>query len=123
VITLKPFLRTETAAKTGTAVMSLSNFMATVKVDRALSIHGYSLPPGQTGILLQADKLHPGPPGCAVLALLKLDPFQSTRPANTQSEIIWDPKKVFHLAYPSPQPSASSAAKPKTAEPAQPLGK
>ncbi|HVV71032.1 MAG TPA: hypothetical protein VHI52_05950, partial [Verrucomicrobiae bacterium] len=94
-------LRAWAASRSNVVVLSLSNFMATVVANRALSIHGRSLPGGSTRILLQADNLHPSPPGCAVLSLLMLDAFQTTRAPGTANEIIWDSKQVFRTAYAS----------------------
>ena len=93
------------AAHANVVVVPLSNFMATVVGNRALSIHGTSLPEGKTGILLQPDRLHPSPPGCAVLTLLMLDSLASNR--RILNEVRWDPKEVFRLAYTSNQPVAS----------------
>jgi len=95
-------------------VLPLSNFMATVAANRPLMVHGYPLPQGRTAILLQDDRLHPSPPGCAVLALLSLDAFQSQRPAITSSEVRWDPKEVFRIAYSTAQGSPAKPSKPDT---------
>jgi hypothetical protein len=89
------------ASHANVVVLPLSNFMATVVANRALSIHGMSLPEGKTSILLQPDKLHPSPPGCAVLTLLMLDSLASSR--RILNEVRWDPKEVFRLAYTSNQ--------------------
>ena len=101
-------LRAWAAARPNVAVLALSNFMATVNANGPLSIHGYSLPRGKTSILLQNDKLHPSPPGCAVLSLLMLSAFESSRGAATgDDDVLWDPKKVFRTALPSARPAVS----------------
>src|SRR6185295_15800664 len=74
------------ASRPHVVVVSLSGFMRTVSADQALTIHGQTIPEGKTGLLLQPDKLHPSPPGAAVLALAILDAFQSARPAPATDE-------------------------------------
>ena len=105
------------ASHPNVAVLPLSNFMATVVANRALAIHGTSLPQGKTGILLQPDRLHPSPPGCAVLALLILDCVPANR--GISNEIRWDPKEVFRLAYASSQPVASKPPNPEAPVPSK----
>lgn len=109
------------ATRKQVVIVSLSGFMSTVLADQALTIHGYTLPEGETGMLLQSDKLHPSPPGCAVLALAILDAIQSKRPAPSASEVRWNPKEVFRLVFDSPQGSPSNPAK--QAGPPVPAGK
>ncbi|HEX5220588.1 MAG TPA: hypothetical protein VFZ59_13540, partial [Verrucomicrobiae bacterium] len=53
---------------------------------------------GQTRMLLQNDRLHPSPPGCAVLALAVLDACQATRGGGRDEEFIRDPKEIFRQA-------------------------
>ena len=108
-------LRAWASEHTNVVVLSLSNFMASVLSNRALSVHGHTLPHGRTRFLLQNDKLHPTPPGCAVLALLALDALQSRRPAGTAGEILWDPKRVFQAgrrAVPAAKPKAPKSSTP-----------
>jgi hypothetical protein len=100
-------LKTWAATRPQTGVLTLSAFMRTVLANQSLKVHGYNLPAGKTRILLQADKPHPSPPGCAVIALAALDAFQTTRPAGGHAaEIRWDPKEVFRrVAGPPPGPA------------------
>jgi len=109
------------ATRRQVVIVSLSGFMRAAMVDKALTIRGYKLPQGQTRILLQSDKLHPSPPGCAVLALAILDAFQSTRPASSAADVRWDPKEVFRLAFNPQQGPAGNSAK--QAGPPVPAGK
>lgn len=87
------------SARTNVVIAPLSSFMRTVIANQALSIHGRTLAAGKTGILLQNDKLHPSAPGCAVLALMALDTFQSKQSGSAASEIRWDPQEVFRRGY------------------------
>jgi len=80
-------------------IVSLSGFMRAALANQALTLHGHTLEEGKTRMLLQSDKLHPSPPGCAVLAVAVLDAFESGRPAASAGEVRWDPKDVFRLAF------------------------
>jgi hypothetical protein len=80
------------------AIVKLSIFMRQATANRTISIAGHYLPDGQTRTLLQNDRLHPSPPGCAVLALAVLDAYQATRPNNNVVEFLRDPKEIFRLA-------------------------
>ncbi|HEX5220268.1 MAG TPA: SGNH/GDSL hydrolase family protein, partial [Verrucomicrobiae bacterium] len=73
------------------AVVKLSDFMRQASANRTISIGGHHLPDGQTRMLLQNDRLHPSPPGCAVLALAVLDACQATRGGGRDEEFIRDP--------------------------------
>jgi hypothetical protein len=96
-------------------VLPLSAFMRTVQANQSLTVHGYNLPEGKTRILLQEDKLHPSPPGCAVIALAALDAFQATRPAGPDaSGIRWDPKEIFRRVANPPRGPAMKPSKPAT---------
>jgi len=102
-------------------LVSLSEFMRTALANRALTIHGHTLPEGKTRVLLQDDKLHPSPRGCAVLALLILDAVQSARSVQPAGEVRWDPKEVFELgSNHSPVPRGHA---PKNGNPQAPPGK
>jgi len=105
-----------------TGVLPLSAFMRSVMANQSLTVHGYTLPEGKTRILLQDDKLHPSPPGCAVIALAALDAFQATRPAGPDAaEIRWDPKEIFRrVATPPPGPATKPS---KAAVPTAPVPK
>ena len=102
-------------------IVSLSGFMRAALANQALTLHGHTLEEGKTRMLLQSDKLHPSPPGCAVLALAVLDAFESGRPAASAGEVRWDPKDVFRLAFkPQSEPPGHPA---KQLSPSVPAGK
>jgi lysophospholipase L1-like esterase len=65
--------------------------------NEALTVHGASVPAGETRLFLQEDKLHPSAPGCATLAVAVLDAIQSKEPSSSTADIRWDPKEVFRL--------------------------
>lgn len=79
-------------------VVPLSTFLRSVLTNSEVNLRNVTLPRGETRSLIQSDRLHPSPRGCAVIALALLDAFQSIRPAQTADEIRWDPKEVFRLA-------------------------
>jgi hypothetical protein len=87
------------AARRQVVVVSLSGFMRAAMANQALTFHGHTEPAGKTRSLLQSDRLHPSPRGCAVLVLAILDAVQSTRPAHTSGEIRWNPKEVFERGF------------------------
>jgi len=84
-------------------IVSLSDFMRRVMANQALSIHGKTLPRGRTRVLLQDDKLHPSPPGCAFLALAMVDALQTAQPALFAGEVRWNPAEVLRLGVGIPQ--------------------
>jgi hypothetical protein len=87
------------ASRPQVVILSLSGFMRAATSNQKLTIRNHTLAAGKTRELLQDDRLHPGPSGCAVLALAILDAFQSTRPASTANEIRWNPREVFRFAF------------------------
>jgi hypothetical protein len=109
------------ATRSHVAIVSLSGFMRSAMANAPITIHGYIFADGKTRSLLQDDKLHPSPPGCAALALAILDAFQSTRPAPSVAEVRWDPKEVFRLASNSPPRPADRPLN--SATPPVPTGK
>jgi hypothetical protein len=105
-------LKAWAATRPRVAILSLSEFMRAVAANESLTIHGNTLPAGKTRVLLQDDKLHPSPPGCAVLALAILDACRSMRPAPAPAEVRWDPKEVFRLVSNPPASLPGNPAKP-----------
>jgi len=103
------------ASRTNVVIVPLATFMRTVLANGALSVHGRTLPAGKTGILLQNDRLHPSAPGCAVLALMALDSFQSKRPESAANEIRWDPQEVFRRGYNPDQGTSQRSSTPSAA--------
>jgi hypothetical protein len=101
------------ATRPQTGVLHLSAFMLTVVSNQALTVHGYTMPEGKTRMLLQNDKLHPSPPGCAVVALAALDAVKTTKPASTSAaEICWDPKELYRLVFKPPPGTEKKPSKP-----------
>lgn len=89
-------------------LVGLSEFMRNALANHAITINDYTLPAGQTRILLQNDTLHPSPPGCAVLALAVLDAFQATRSGPHADEFIRDPKAIFRKVSKPPATADNS---------------
>src|SRR5206468_3464496 len=89
----------------------LSDFMRAALADQAITVHGHMLTEGKTRILLQDDKLHPSPPGCAVLALIILDRAQSMQPVHSADDVRWNPKEVFRLGFKAAAGPAKKPAK------------
>jgi hypothetical protein len=108
-------LKVWAASRQQVVIVSLSKFMRTATANEALTIRGHTLEKDKTRMLLQSDKLHPSPPGCAVLALAILDAIQSTRPASSADEVRWDPKEVFRLVLKPPEGSPGNPAQQVTA--------
>lgn len=102
------------AGRRQVAIVGLADFMRNALANRPITIRDCVLPEGQTRILLQADKLHSSPPGCAVLAFAVLDACQSTRQGSPAGEFRRDPKEIFRRAYKSPQTVPASATKTNT---------
>jgi len=103
------------AGRPQVVVFRLSEFLRNATANRAVTIHDYVLPDGQTRMLLQGDKLHASPPGCAVLALALLDAVQSARPDPQAEEFRRDPKEIFRRGYKSSGAAPASASKNKRA--------
>jgi len=97
------------SARKQTVVVPLSAFMRNAMANKPLTVHGHTLPEGKTRVLLQEDKLHPSPAGCAVLALAIFDSFLSSQPALSTNDIRWDAKEVYRLALGDGRASSSSA--------------
>ena len=106
------------SARRQTVVVPLSAFMRNAMANKPLTVHGHTLPQGKTRVLLQEDKLHPSPAGCAVLALAIFDSFLSSQPTLLTNDIRWDAKEVYRLAL-GERASSSSA---KSAEAKVPAG-
>ena len=87
------------ASRGQVAVVDLSEFMRQALANDAITIRDYTLPSGQTRVLIQNDGLHPTPPGCSVLALAVLDAFQLLRPTAGAEEFLRDPKMIFRQVF------------------------
>ena len=102
-------LKAWAASRGQVAVVELSDFMRKAAANRAISISDHTLQDGQTQMLLQNDRLHPSPPGCAVLALAVLDAYQASRGTSDVAEFIRDPKEIFRQALKLPSSAESQA--------------
>ena len=98
------------AGQRNVGLVALSDFMGNALANHAITISDYTLPEGQTRILIQNDALHPSPPGCSVLALAVLEACQATRSAAQAEEFIHDPKVIFRKA--SKQSPAADTSQP-----------
>lgn len=95
-------LREWAAPRKNVAVVPLSKFMRAATANQALTIHRQTLRKGQTQPLLQRDRLHPSPLGCAVLALTVLEAGLSTGPTARSADVRWNPNEVLRLATGAP---------------------
>jgi hypothetical protein len=91
-------LREWAATRSHVTVVPLSKFMRAAMANQAFTVHGQTLLEGQTQALLQRDRLHPSPLGCAVLALSVLEAGLSTGPAAGAADIRWNRSEVLRLA-------------------------
>jgi hypothetical protein len=85
------------AARKNVIIVPLSKLMKAVATDQSFTVHGYTLPAGQTRALLQSDGLHPSASGCAMLAVAIMDALVTARPALPAKQIRWDPAEVQRL--------------------------
>jgi hypothetical protein len=99
------------ASRQHVVIVSLSAFMRTIMANQSVTIHGHTVAAGKSRALLQSDKLHPSAAGSAVLALVILDAFQSTRPTQAAGEIRWNPNEVLRLGSSIPQEPPNNSAK------------
>jgi hypothetical protein len=95
------------AKHSAVVVVPLAKIIKTAMADQALAVHSFIVPPGKTRALIQNDKLHPTPRGCAVLAVAILDAFQASQPGLDESDVRWNVETVFHTAL---EPSQKEAA-------------
>jgi hypothetical protein len=95
------------SARKRTVIIPLSAFMRNAMANKPLTVHGHTLAEGKTRILLQDDKLHPSPVGCAVLALAIFDSLLSNQSFPSSSDIRWDAREVYRLAL---RPAGGSSA-------------
>ena len=99
-------LKAWAATRRNVALVALSDFMRNAMGNRPITVRNYTLPAGQTRILIQNDALHPTPPGCSVLALAALDAIQATRPNAGPADFIFDPKEIFRKGLKSVAPAS-----------------
>ncbi len=88
-------LREWAARRRDVMVVPLADFMRAAMANDQVVIHGHTLPQGKTRALLQPDRLHPTPMGCAVLSLRILDTVVSAEPETPATDVRWDSPEVF----------------------------
>jgi hypothetical protein len=93
-------LREWAADRPNVVLLQLSTFMQTALSNQALTIRGHTLPEGRTRALLQDDKLHSSPLGCAVLTVAALEALQRQHPFPA-GEVRWQPDEVLRLVLDS----------------------
>jgi hypothetical protein len=93
-------------------VVKLSEFMRHALANRAIKLRGHTVPDGQTRALLQNDKLHASPEGCATLALAVLETVQSLRPATVAEAFRRDPKEITRVVMESLKVASDRDTKP-----------
>jgi hypothetical protein len=90
-------------------VIPLAKFIKSAMADQALTVHGFTLPAGKTRALIQEDKLHPTPRGCAALALAILDALQASQPDIAEGDVCWNADTVSSNTLEKLQKEASDA--------------
>ena len=88
-------LRAWAEGRSQVILFPLAGFMRAAMGNQAITIHGGTVPAGETRLLIQEDKLHPSAPGCATLAVAILDVIQAKEPPSSPANIRWDPKEVL----------------------------
>jgi hypothetical protein len=78
------------AKRPAVVVVPLGKFIKSAMADQALTVHRFTLPAGKTRALIQEDKLHPTPRGCALLALAILDAFQGSHGDLAETNVVWN---------------------------------
>jgi len=107
------------ASRPNVVILRLSEFMRTAMSNHSLTIRDYTLPEGKTLMLLQHDKLHSRPPGCAAVTLAALDPLHKHQPFSS-ADVRWDPKENLRLVLRSLQANTNNTSNPVTrSEPQQ----
>lgn len=89
-------------------VLPLARFMADVLAKRPLTVHGFTQPAEAVPSLLQDDRLHPSPAGCAVLTLAILDQVQARWPGLGPTDVRWNPNEVRRLVLHPPEKGKAS---------------
>lgn len=82
-------------------VMPLAKFMSATMANAAFTVHGQTVPAGQTRALLQPDQLHPNPRGAALLALGILDALTAQQPQFPAVDIRWQWDEVYRRGDPA----------------------
>jgi hypothetical protein len=91
------------ASRPQVAVVPLAKFMSDISGNKAVTIHGLTFPAGKTRMFIQDDRLHPTPPGAALLALGILDALVTKDHNFPVHDIRWNPRQVYQLGYQSAQ--------------------
>jgi hypothetical protein len=90
-------LKTWAASRPRVAIVPLADFMQRVAANQAVTVHGRKFAAGKTRAFLQADELHPTPPGAALLALGIFDALVKRDPEFPVSDLHWSQAEVFRL--------------------------
>lgn len=93
------------------AIVPLSDFMRNGMANQPIKIRDYTVPEGKSRALLQRDRLHPSPSGCAVIALSLLEEFQATRSGNNSQDFRHDGQEIFRLVTSAVKVGAAPAVK------------
>lgn len=80
------------AKRPNTSIVPLSKFVASSQSNSAITAGPVTIPENSTRNLLQADRLHPTPPGCAALALAVIATLGDD--GLKQDQVLWDLDKV-----------------------------
>lgn len=91
------------ASRPEVVIVPLAKFMHDVAGDKKVTVHGVTFAAGKTRAFMQADKLHPTPPGAALLALGILDALAAGEPEFSAQDIRWDPGEVYRMGYQAAQ--------------------
>lgn len=89
------------AGRPRVSIVPLSKFVESSESDSALRAGPLVLEPGSTRLLLQPDRLHPSPDGCAALALAVMESLLDD--GLRQDEILWDLEKMVSLSQGHPE--------------------
>jgi hypothetical protein len=89
------------AERPDVTIVSLSRFLKSAEANAAIELGQLTFEEGTTRDLLQPDRLHPTPTGCAALALAVLSSLSDE--GLKQNEILWDPDQVARLATSPPE--------------------
>lgn len=106
------------ATRPHVVVVPLAEFMRAAQANQPVALRGATLPEGKTRALLQDDRLHPTPPGAAVLAMAILDAFHSAQPKLATNNVRWNHQEVFRLGYKPSSPQSRSAQAGEALQPA-----
>jgi hypothetical protein len=85
------------------AIVPLAQFMHDVAADQSITVHGQTFPAGHTRAFMQNDRLHPTPPGAALLTIGILDALVKQDPEFSSKDVRWTPREVYRLGFQAAQ--------------------